>query len=128
VRTSKGLVTKKTKNVTSKRSIYVGEKIINFLKQLKEKQEPNTEYVAHYYSANSYSEHFRNLLKNNNLKHIRFHDLRHFNATMQLKLGVPTKVVADRLGHSTVQTTQEIYQHVLKDMNKSAANKLDSLF
>ncbi|MBO8170195.1 MAG: site-specific integrase [Thermoanaerobacteraceae bacterium] len=75
----------------------------------------------------SYSRHFKDLLKKHGLPHIRLHDLRHFNATMMLKYGIDVKIAAERLGHSTPSTTQKIYQHVLKDMDMEAAEKLNKI-
>ncbi|MBS3969639.1 MAG: site-specific integrase [Clostridia bacterium] len=75
----------------------------------------------------SYSRHFKELLKKYGLPHIRFHDLRHFNATMMLKYGIDVKVAAERLGHSTPNITQITYQHVLKDIDVEAADKLNKL-
>lgn len=42
------------------------------------------------------------------------HDLRHYHATHLLKEGAPAKMVAQRLGHSNVMTTLQIYQSVTK--------------
>lgn len=70
-------------------------------------------------------------LKNNNKKElpvIRFHDLRHTHATLLLKQGVNPKIVSERLGHSTVSITLDLYSHVLPNMQKEAAQKLDLLF
>lgn len=53
---------------------------------------------------------------------IRFHDLRHFNATIMLKSGVSDKEAAARLRHKNVSTTREIYQHVLDEMDTNTAN------
>ena len=55
-------------------------------------------------------------------KNIRWHDLRHSNATLLLKLGVSMKVIQERLGHSIMQTTSDTYAHVTKDMNIEATN------
>jgi integrase len=52
------------------------------------------------------------------------HSLRHANATLQLASGVATKVASERLGHSTVQITQDLYQHVLKGLDETAATKI----
>jgi integrase len=52
------------------------------------------------------------------------HSLRHANATLQLASGVATKVASERLGHSTVQITQDLYQHVLRELDESAATKI----
>jgi len=58
---------------------------------------------------------------------VRFHDLRHSHATHLLQLGVNPKVVAERLGHSSVGITLDRYSHVLKGMQEEAAQKIDSL-
>jgi integrase len=52
------------------------------------------------------------------------HSLRHANATLQLASGVATKVASERLGHSNVQITQDLYQHVLKELDETAATKI----
>ena len=54
---------------------------------------------------------FRNILKKNNLKHIRFHDLRHSCATLLLAHDVPMKLIQEWLGHSDIGTTANIYSH-----------------
>lgn len=58
---------------------------------------------------------------------IRFHDLRHTHATMLLAQGVPAKVISERLGHSNIKTTLDIYPHVLPNMQEEAANQIDAL-
>lgn len=55
-------------------------------------------------------------------KNICWHDLRHSNATLLLKLGVSMKVIQERLGHTLMQTTSDIYAHVTKDMNTEATD------
>lgn len=58
---------------------------------------------------------------------IRFHDLRHSHATYLLSAGVPIKVISERLGHSSTRVTQDIYSHVLPQMQEAAADKIDDL-
>lgn len=60
-------------------------------------------------------------------KNVRFHDLRHTNATLLLQQGVDFKVIQDRLGHSDISTTMNIYSHVNKDMQKKATDRLSKL-
>jgi integrase len=50
------------------------------------------------------------------------HDLRHTWATLALKAGVHPKVVSDRLGHSTISITLDIYSHVTPSLDADAAN------
>ncbi len=61
-------------------------------------------------------------------KTVKFHDLRHTHATLLLLDGVNVKVVSERLGHSSVQMTLDIYSHVLPDMQEGAVKVLDGLF
>lgn len=48
------------------------------------------------------------------------HCMRHTHATLLLKNGVNAKVVSQRLGHSSVNVTLNIYAHVLDDMEIEA--------
>lgn len=66
-------------------------------------------------------------LKRHELPYIRFHDLRHTSATILITHGVQAKVIAERFGHSNIQTTMNIYGHVLESVDKAAAAKLDSV-
>jgi len=50
------------------------------------------------------------------LPRIRFHDLRHAHATHMLSAGVHPKVASERLGHSKVGITLDLYSHVLPGM------------
>jgi len=58
----------------------------------------------------------------------RLYDLRHSCATLLLVADENVKVVAERLGHSTVKLTLDTYQHVLPSMQKRATEKLAQLF
>ena len=40
-----------------------------------------------------------------------------------MELGVPPKVVQERLGHSTITTTMNIYSHVTPTMQKNAVEQ-----
>lgn len=128
VKTTKGILEKDPKNITSIRDIAVNSKAIQALKQWKLKCKFDSEYVCNKFNPNTYSGHFKLLLENKKLPHTRFHDLRHFAATFMLKSGISDKVAAQRLGHSQVSTTRDIYQHVLEEMDKEAAEKLNKLF
>jgi integrase len=52
---------------------------------------------------------------------LRLHDLRHFQATMLLKAGVPVKNVSARIGHRDASTTLNIYAHKLEDVDTASA-------
>jgi len=55
------------------------------------------------------------------------YSLRHTCATLLLASGENAKVVAERLGHSSVKTTLDTYCHVMPNMQKSASNTLESI-
>jgi integrase len=59
---------------------------------------------------------------------VRFHDLRHSHATQLLLAGVHPKIAQERLGHSTVTTTLDLYSHVTATMQEDAASRLDAAF
>lgn len=62
------------------------------------------------------------------LPRIRFHDLRHAHATHMLAAGVHPKVASERLGHSRVGITLDLYSHVLPGMQEDAAARVDAAF
>jgi len=68
----------------------------------------------------------RILAKATDLPRIRFHDLRHTHATHMLANGVHPKVAQERLGHSRVGITLDLYSHVLPGMQEDAAAKVDA--
>jgi integrase len=57
---------------------------------------------------------------------VSFHDLRHTHATQLLLAGVHPKIAQERLGHSTIATTMDIYGHVSDTMQEDAAAKIDA--
>lgn len=67
----------------------------------------------------------RFLARNGALPRIRFHDLRHAHATHLLSSGVHPKVASERLGHSKVGITLDLYSHVLPNMQADAAAAVD---
>jgi integrase len=60
-------------------------------------------------------------------RHIRLHDLRHTWATLALQAGVHVKVVSERLGHSSIAVTLDIYSHVIPAMQEDAAATVAAL-
>jgi integrase len=59
---------------------------------------------------------------------VRFHDLRHSHATQLLLAGVHPKVAQERLGHSTIAVTLDLYSHVSATMQEDAAARIDAAF
>jgi integrase len=76
----------------------------------------------------SVSADFRRLTRELELPRTRFHDLRHAHATQLLAAGVHPKAVSERLGHSTVAFTMDVYSAVIPSMGRAAADAADQLF
>ncbi|WP_416484293.1 tyrosine-type recombinase/integrase [Streptomyces sp. CL12] len=70
---------------------------------------------------------FERLVEAAGLPPIRLHDLRHVAATLMLAAGVDVKVVSETLGHSDTRITRDIYQSVLDDLARDAAEKVAQL-
>ncbi len=57
------------------------------------------------------------------LEHFRFHDLRHFNASLMLSEGIPDKYAVERMGHSTTAILKSVYQHT-EDTKRMEVNAM----
>lgn len=68
--------------------------------------------------------HFQALALKAGLPVIRLHDLRHTNASLALSAGVDLKVVSERLGHSQLAITADLYTHVNRGLGKAAAEQI----
>jgi integrase len=58
---------------------------------------------------------------------ISFHILRHTHTTLLMKAGINPKVVCERLGHSSVAITLDLYSHVMPSMQEQAADAFDAM-
>ena len=68
--------------------------------------------------------HFQALAEEAGLPAIRLHDLRHTSASLALAAGVEMKAVSDRLGHSQISTTADLYTHVSRGLGRAAAEQI----
>ena len=67
------------------------------------------------------------ILRTAGIDHLRFHDLRHAHASLMLQQGTHPKIVSERLGHSGVGITLNLYSHVVPGLQEEAAAGLDRL-
>lgn len=72
----------------------------------------------------SISQLFERQLARVGVPRIRFHDLRHTNATLGLAAGVPTKIMSARLGHATTAFTQDVYMKSTDPLERDAATRI----
>lgn len=135
----------------SNRSIYISNEALDLLKELHKKQSKNKLKYGDFYTKKNifdnkkydlimvwqdgkyihpmyYLNKLKKVLKKAGIdKNIRFHDLRHTNATLLLQEGNDLKVVQERLGHKDISTTANIYSHVNKKMQKQATDSISKL-
>ncbi|MHC1694149.1 MAG: tyrosine-type recombinase/integrase [Eubacteriales bacterium] len=138
----KGVIIDTPKSEDSHRVIAIPDIVVEMILRSKERQEMHRSMFLNEYEENglvvcqvngkyidprSFSKKFARLLNKHNLKHIRFHDLRHSAATLMLSAGVQMKVASQILGHSSISITADLYQHVLSDMKKDAVNKVENI-
>ena len=77
--------------------------------------------------ATKVSKDFHRHLDRAGLTQRRFHDLRHSCATLLLVQGVSPRVVMEVLGHSQISLTMNTYTHVLPELRRQAADRMDEL-
>jgi integrase len=130
------------KTEKSRRTIALPQSAILMLKQLREATEHTRSRFGKVVSAidlifsldgesplrpNTVSRMWDTIAARAGVKHIRFHDGRHTHASLMLKDGVPLKVVSERLGHSSIVITGDVYSHILPGMQEAAAQRFDAL-
>lgn len=139
------IVTKdRTKNQSSRRTLPLVGQIETILKQLYENQKEykyvckscynydydgylNVDEMGNLLKPNFLSDKFKQILEKNNLRKIRFHDLRHSCASLLLVNGVSMKDIQEWLGHSDFGTTANIYTHLDYNQKVNSANVMDEI-
>lgn len=131
-----------TKTKAGNRYISINSKLTELLKDWKEKQSKllgkftdNTNKLQVIQTTpiivtkNMINKKFKQILKRDeNLKKIRIHDLRHSHASLLINQGEDYLVVKERLGHASITTTIDTYSHLYPSKQKDLAEKLDDLF
>jgi len=130
------------KTKTSIRTISIDPKTVHLLQKLRriilsEKLHSGSEYkdndlvvctsVGTPCSPRNLSRIWYDMLKKSELPTITFHDLRHTHASLLLKNNVHPKIVSERLGHSKIQITIDLYSHLFPNMQEEAAHELGKM-
>lgn len=74
------------------------------------------------------TDYFADARRKFNLPHFRFHDLRHYQASILHAMGVPDKYIMERGGWSTDSTLKNIYQHTMSDKRKQVEEEIVQRF
>lgn len=97
-------VIKKPKSYAGYRTVEIPDFVAEKLKGWQNTMKPNT-----------ITNKFIILLKKCNLPHFRFHDLRHYHASILHALNIPDKYIMQRGGWSNRETLNKVYQHAMSD-------------
>lgn len=131
------------KNNTSIRSVYISQPTIEVLNEYKIYMENIKEQLGNkwldskkvFTSDEGGPIHpdvprkiFRRVLEKYKLPIIRFHDLRHTSASLQLSSGANIADISRRLGHSDISTTLNIYSHSFNSGNQIIVNQFNKTF
>lgn len=122
------------KTARGRRVVALDDHTVAQLRTLRDQQCPGSEdaLLFHYRTGNpinpiDISKRFIELGCAAGLPRIRLHDLRHTHATLALQAGVHPKIVSERLGHSTISFTLDVYSHATPHLQKEAAGQVASL-
>jgi len=136
VQTKQGGISEKSPKSGKERVIDVSTSAVDMLRRHRVEQAATaglgTTYVFPGDDGGAWTPHkvtdgFREILRRAGVKGASFHSLRHTAATQMLALEVPPKVVQERLGHSTIAITMDLYSHVTPSMQAEAARRQDEL-
>ncbi len=131
---------KEPKSKSSIRTISLPEHLIKTLLEYKAHQDRHISFMGDAWNKLDYvfteedglvmnpqtpTRQFSNFLKRHNIRHLKFHGLRHTSATMLLANGCDIKTVSSRLGHADLETTG-IYLHALESTDRKAAKTFDA--
>ena len=108
-------VTKTTKTVSSARTVEMPEYIIKKLPDKGKLVDLNPDQVTR---------RFERALTRLNVPHFRFHDLRHYAASVMHAIGVPDQYIMARGGWSSDGTLKRIYRGTMEDYNTIFTGKI----
>lgn len=118
---SKEWVIKTPKSFAGNRYIEYPEFVINAIKDIEGPiiKDINPDNITNY---------FLRLLRRNKMNEFRFHDLRHYCASMLHTLGMPDAYICQRGGWEDDKVLKKIYRHALKDKASEFDSKINKIF
>lgn len=84
--------------------------------------------VGGWFDLHNFETWWRRFRKENGFEGLKFHELRHTQATQLLAQGVDVKTVQTRMGHSNASLTLNWYAHAMPQNDRKAADMLGELF
>ena len=116
-------VVKKPKTYSGNRTLKVYDFVLDKVQERKDAELPLISLTP-----NQISDEFSYALEKTGLPHFRFHDLRHYNASVMLSLNIPDKYAMERMGHATNNMLKTVYQHTMQEKEDSVDAALSEYF
>lgn len=128
------------KTESSIRKIAIGKELISILREHARQQKENRLKYGEYYTSNDFIctkengepvttktiSRMSKIIKRDLKIDFNFHMLRHTHASLLLESGAPHKIVQERLGHSSVAITMDIYSHTSSDFQKTSVDNFEN--
>lgn len=83
-----------------------------------------TNTVGGYFDFGNFREDLKTFISKHKLKQFSVHSLRHTHASLLFEAGIEPKTISDRLGHSNIQTTLDMYTHLNDRQRSDVADRL----
>nr|WP_317912443.1 site-specific integrase [Carnobacterium maltaromaticum] len=114
-----------TKNESSNRKIQIDWQLaMQFSQLIKTKEQDKPIFVKNRVFNSTINNRLKLLCNRANIPIITIHSLRHTHASLLLFAGVSIASVANRLGHSSMTTTQETYLHIIQELENQDNDKI----
>lgn len=113
-------VTKTTKTYDSTRDVVLPDFVIRMLKTRKGK------IIG--YNPDQITTYFGRSVRECGIEHIRFHDLRHYSASIMHAMGVPDQYIMDRGGWSSDHVMKSVYRNVIDIEKARQTAKINNYF
>lgn len=106
---------------------YAGNRYIDFPEFVADKFKGKKGRIVEL-NPNQITDKFKYILKRAGLPHFRFHDLRHYSASIQHAIGVPDAYIMQRGGWGNDGVLKAVYRHAMEEKSKEMSNLANSHF
>ena len=121
------LITKGPKTISSNRTLEIPAKVIQYLTFIKLIHNSKQESFVVPIKPDALTRRFVKL-RNKHGFACRFHDLRHYYASVLVALNIPDIYAMEMMGHSTPGMLKKVYQHIMEFKMKESTKKVNSYF
>lgn len=120
------IITDDPKSVSSFRTIPIPEEIYPAIREMNRSGGRNGYFLTsseRCIEPRNYQYFFKRVLENADVRHVKFHTLRHTFATRCVEMGMDVKTLSEILGHSSTNITMNYYVHCSMESRRKMMNK-----